>query len=276
MTENVSKLSHALESLYNKYNTREYVHPDPLEFLFDYSELEDREIVGLIASSLAYGRVSQILKSVNSVLEKLKPSPRQYLEKTTPPTMKNDFRGFRHRFTSGEEMAALLYGIKKVLENFGSLGECMKLGYNKSDDDLAPALANFTENLFYATGRVKSSLLPRPELGSACKRLNLYLRWMVRHDEVDPGGWKEIPPSKLIIPLDVHMLRAGRAFGFTERKQADLKTAREITAEYRKICPDDPVKYDFVITRMGIKKEINFEEFIKETRSGNSEMSSRA
>jgi uncharacterized protein (TIGR02757 family) len=261
MTENVSKFSQILESIYRKYNSRKYVHPDPLEFLYDYSELEDREIVGLIASSLAYGRVLQILKSVNSVLEKLRPFPRQYLEKTTIATMKNDFRGFRHRFTSGEEMATLLYGIKKVLENFGSLGECMKLGYNRSDDDLAPALANFTANLFYATGREKNSLLPRPELGSACKRLNLYLRWMVRHDEVDPGGWIEIPPSKLIFPLDVHMLRAGQAFGFTKRKQADLKTAREITAEFRKICPDDPVKYDFGITRLGIRNDISLEEF---------------
>lgn len=269
MRKQISGLSGALESLYRKYNSREYVHPDPLEFLYDYPELEDREIVGLIASSLAYGRVSQILKSVNFVLEKLKPSPRQYLEKTAFATMKKDFRGFRHRFTSGEEIAALLYGVKKVLKNFGSLGKCMKLGYNKSDDDLTPALVNFTANLFYATGREKSSLLPRPELGSACKRLNLYLRWMVRHDEVDPGGWKEIPSSKLIIPLDVHMFRAGQAFDFTERKQADLKTAREITAEFRKMCPDDPVKYDFSITRLGIRNEINFKEFIKETRSGN-------
>ncbi|MBW2545477.1 MAG: TIGR02757 family protein, partial [Deltaproteobacteria bacterium] len=97
--------------------------------------------------------------------------------------------------------------------------------------------------------------VPLPAKGSACKRLNLFLRWMVRRDDVDPGGWDDIPPSKLVIPLDTHMHRICLAFGFTKRKQADMKTALEITDSFRAIVPDDPVRYDFALTRLGIRKD---------------------
>jgi len=105
-------------------------------------------------------------------------------------------------------------------------------------------------------------LLPLPRLGSACKRLNLFLRWMIRKDDVDPGGWENIPLSKLIIPLDTHMHKIGILTGLTSRKQANMRTAFEITDGFKKLVPEDPVKYDFSLTRIGIRGDANFEEIL--------------
>jgi len=121
--------------------------------------------------------------------------------------------------------------------------------FRPEDDTVIPALEGFAK-AFFPSG--SPFLIPAPSKGSACKRLNLFLRWMVRQDEVDPGGWDLIPPSKLVVPLDTHMHRIGLLLSFTNRKQADLQTALEITDAFRKVAPHDPVKYDFVLTRLGI------------------------
>jgi len=102
--------------------------------------------------------------------------------------------------------------------------------------------------------------VPDPSKNSALKRLNLFLRWMVRTDEVDPGGWTRVSPSKLIVPLDVHMHRNARRLGLTQRNQADMKTAEEISAAFAKYCKEDPVKYDFCITRFGIRDDMDENE----------------
>jgi uncharacterized protein (TIGR02757 family) len=105
-------------------------------------------------------------------------------------------------------------------------------------------------------------LLADPRDKSACKRLNLYLRWMVRRDDVDPGGWEGVRPAQLVVPLDVHMHRIGRALGLTQRQQADCRTALEVTEAFRKISPEDPVKYDFALTRLGIRDDTNLDAFL--------------
>lgn len=247
-------LKEVLDSLYRKYNRRDFVHPDPLEFLYHYDEPLDREIVGLIASSLAYGRVAQILKSISSVLKRMSPSPSIYIEKSSAKRISADFSGFKHRFTTGDELSAMLIGIKTVREKYGSLCSCFKGGFDSDSDTVLPALQKFAEKLGDGFDCRKNSLLPEPWRGSACKRLHLFLRWMVRSDDVDPGDWKGIPPSKLVVPLDIHMHRICRAIGLTKRQQADLKTALEITESFKRIVPHDPVRYDFTLTRPGIWK----------------------
>lgn len=250
----------SLNGLYAKYNRRAFVHPDPLEFLYNYKDLKDREIAGLIASALAYGRVAQILKSVGSILEKIGSSPRDFIESSTSKTMEERFKGFRHRFTGDRDMVRLLIGIKKALKKYQTLNDCFISGYSDSDINVIPAISRFIEKIDGKEGA--SYLLPHPSKGSACKRLNLFLRWMVRKDDVDPGGWRGVPVSKLVIPLDTHMHRIGRDFKMTERKQGDMKTALEITDAFAKISPDDPVKYDFSLTRLGIRDDIEEEESI--------------
>jgi uncharacterized protein (TIGR02757 family) len=241
-----------LEELYRKYNRRRFVHPDPLEFLYNYEYLRDREIVGLVASSLAYGRVEQILKSVSSVLERMQ-DPSHFLKCSSLESLRSAFKDFKHRFTTGEDLATLLFGVKRVIEKYGSLYTCFRAKLNDEDDTVLPALRSFMVELSIVSNCMYNTLVPSPEKGSACKRMNLFLRWMIRKDDVDPGGWDEVPASKLIVPLDTHLYRICHALNLSQRKQADMKTAFEITYVFRTISPDDPVKYDFALTRLGIR-----------------------
>jgi len=207
--------------------------------------VEDREIAGLVASGLAYGRVSLILKSVERVLGILGPQPAGYLRTANRNALKDQLKGFRHRFTPGEEMADFLFSLSDKQAEHGLLGNYLA-GF-LSRKPYMEALDMFVEGILSSSGR--SYLLPRPSRGSACKRLHLFMRWMVREDEVDPGGWGMIPASELLVPVDVHMFRVGKCLGFTRRKTADSRTALEITEGFRELSPFDPVKYDFALTR---------------------------
>ncbi len=247
-------LKNRLDELYGKYNHRKFVHPDPLEFLYRHDDLRDREIVGLVSSSLAYGRVVQILKSVNIVLDKMKPSPYRFILETGPEHLEECFKGFKHRFTTGSEIAGLLIAAGKMIRDFGSLNSAFLENYNSTDDNIIPASLVFCKNISIISKNSCCTLIPSHTGGSAFKRLNLFLRWMIRHDRVDPGGWTGIPASKLIIPLDTHMHRISLQLGLTERKQADIKTAVEITGSFKKIEKNDPIRYDFALTRIGINK----------------------
>jgi len=250
------------ENLYKKYNKKSFVSPDPLQFLHRYPSVNDREIVGLIASCLAYGNVVQIVKSVTRVLEKLTPEPSRFLENSSPAKINRLFPDFKHRFAPGAEISSLLLGIRDVIRSHGSLQSCFLSFVRPGDETIISALTLFVDRLKQKAEGIKSHLLPSPRNKSACKRLNLYLRWMVRKDRVDPGGWDRIPPHQLVVPLDTHMHKIGKALDFTRRSQADLKTALEITNRFRKMSPKDPVRYDFALTRFGIRNELDLDQFI--------------
>ncbi len=247
-----------LEQVYRQYHQRAYVHPDPLEFLYAWENVKEREIVGLVASSLAYGRVAQILKSVSAILEKIGPSPHRFVTRCTLKTMQHTFSGFRHRFADGDQMAALLYGAGRVIRQFGSLENGLATGLTQDQANLLPGLTHFYHQLIRGR-RSPGHLLPDPGKTSACKRLHLYLRWMVRKDQIDPGGWRCVAPSDLIVPLDTHMHTIGHRLGFTHRLQADRRTALEVTAGFKTICAQDPVRFDFSLTRLGIRPELDMD-----------------
>jgi uncharacterized protein (TIGR02757 family) len=260
--ENLNK---KLNHLYGRYNKRRYVHPDPLEFLYAYPDVKDREIAGLIASSLAYGRVAQILKSVSIVLEIMGRSPYLFLRDSTKRSLCKTFKGFKHRFADGHQLSALLLGTKNVIDCFGSLNKCFVSGMSKDDDTVIPGMTFFAGRI--ASGKNNPGhLIAMPEKRSACKRMNLFLRWMVRQDKVDPGGWSDIPLSKLIVPLDTHMHKIGLYLKFTSRKQANMSTALEITSGFRDLVPEDPVKYDFALTRFGIRDDMDINDFINKVK----------
>ncbi len=249
----LDRLGRALEQTYALYNAARYIHPDPLEFLAAYPALEDREIVGLVASSLAYGRVTGILASVAKILDVLGPHPRGYLEQASLGDLLAAFDGFKHRFTTGEDMAHLLAAATRVAKAHGSLGEAFGRQVGPGDDTVVPATERFVDMLAAEAGRELKFLLPSPRLGSACKRFNLFLRWMIRHDDVDPGGWDGSLTRLLVVPLDTHMHRIARSLGLTSRRSGDMRTALEITMAFARFSPDDPVKYDFALTRLGIQ-----------------------
>ncbi len=241
-----------LEDFYRRYNRREFVHPDPLEFLYRYKNAGDREVVGLIAASFAYGNVKAILSCVQKILGPMGASPREFIISVNDRAMGKLYPGFKYRFTGESDLLAFIAGIRRALKEYGTLQECMLAGCRPEDETVAPAIRHFIERVFGAN-RPKT-LIPDPDAKSAFKRLNLYFRWMARKDNVDPGGWSSVSPSKLIIPLDTHMHKMSMELGLTKRKQAGMKTALEITGVFAAFCPEDPVRYDFAITRPGIQK----------------------
>ncbi len=260
MSSAPADLAGGLEALYRAYNRRRFVHPDPLEFLYLYPAPEDQEIVGLVSACLAYGRVTQILASVVRVLEMMKDgsspgSPRAWLETARPADITARLESFAHRFTTGAEMAALLVGIKRAVARHGTLERLFAGGAGRGDETTLPALAAFVADLRALSGGPCPSLLSSPADGSACKRLNLFLRWMSRKDAVDPGPWAaRLPRERLVVPLDTHLFRIAGALRMTSRRQADLKTALEVTDAFRSLRPRDPVRYDFALTRLGIRR----------------------
>jgi uncharacterized protein (TIGR02757 family) len=258
----MSGIRQELETLYERYNRRSCVHPDPLEFLYRYEDVRDRAVAGLVASGLAYGRVMQILRSVESALDRLGPSPARYAAEVSARDAARAFAGFRHRFTTGAELAALVAGAGEVLRRHGSLERCFAT-HSDGGATVLPALSGFVAELTSAAGRPLKHLLPDPRRGSACKRLNLFLRWMVRRDAVDPGGWDAVSPATLLVPLDTHMFRVGRALGLTGRRQRDLRAVTQVTAGFRAIAPGDPVRYDFALTRLGLRSDADLDGFLE-------------
>jgi uncharacterized protein (TIGR02757 family) len=217
------------------------------------------EIAAFLASALAYGRVQQIEKSLTDLFGHMGCSPFEFTENFNGKQRKK-LKDFKHRFTSGDNISDLLALLKKVLIAKGSIEKFFLSGYRKTDMNIIPALSNFCDSLLgmYAAkhngqpSRGLKYLLTAPANGSACKRLNLFLRWMVRSDNVDTGLWKSIVPAKLIVPVDVHMGRLCRLLGFYSQKTASLSAALKITDNFSKIEPADPVKYDFALSRLGI------------------------
>lgn len=256
-----SILREKLDALYARLNRRAFVSPDPLEVVYRYEDPRDREVAGLIAAGLAYGRVAQILRNLHALLDALGPSPAARIRREGAAALA-DAPGFRHRWTDAREMGAFLDAIAQALRRHGSLEACFLAHHSANADHTLGALEGFTREL--RGGGPPTSLLSAPEKGSACKRLHLYLRWMVRRDEVDPGCWTAVPPQVLLIPLDTHMHRLARGLGLTKRNQPNLATTLEVTQAFRRINPEDPLKYDFALTRLGIRGELNPEEFLRD------------
>lgn len=254
---------HALDALYARYNRREMIQSDPVQFVYWYEDRRDREIAGLVASSLALGNIRQILASVRFVLQRMKPSPLRYLDPLSREELQRTFAGFRHRFITGDELASMLFGAKCMIERCGSLHACFSANLRASDDTILPALSAFVKALGSASNGQRNRLLPPPEKGSACKRLHLFLRWMVRRDSVDPGGWEDVPAAQLIVPLDTHIHRICHVLGLTKRRQANMHTALEVTSAFREIIPEDPVRYDFALAHLGIDGGKNLDLFLK-------------
>jgi uncharacterized protein (TIGR02757 family) len=238
---------------------------DPIRFAASYERPDDREVAAWIASAFAYGRVDTILATVGRLLAALRPAPAEGIDRI------DDFRGFargeiggfRHRFHGASDAAALLFAIQRARGEAGSVRAFFESEYRPEERDVGGLLSRVVARILAfdwrpATGRrtlPETSpvrfFFPSPESGSACKRWNLYLRWMVRKDAMDFGLWSAIPASRLVIPTDTHVHRVARRLGLTRRKAADWKTAREITDRLARFDPEDPVRYDYALCELG-------------------------
>ncbi len=251
------------------YRNRSAVHlaNDPLSFCRRYPDPADREIVALIASSFAYGNVKIILKNLETVFRPMGMSPRAFVERFEPEDGMRLYSGFKHRFNDARDLCALLLAIRTLIEEADTVGEYFLGCYDPEAEDVTPSLVEFTSSILSMDfssvfGRTEIPgdsyfpfFFPSPLSGSACKRLCMFLRWMVRPaDGIDLGLWREVSPAKLVIPVDAHIQRICRNLGLTSRRQADWRMAREITAALRKLDPADPVKYDFSLCHLGISE----------------------
>jgi uncharacterized protein (TIGR02757 family) len=244
------------EYYYRKYNKPELINPDPLQFLYKYPER--MEITGFISSCFALGRVNSIISTLELIFKKLTVTA-DFIISHTFKDFYHIFKNFKYRFFTVKHISFLLAGLSLILKEYGSLENLFCSGRG----NLIEMQKRFITELSKASNHKAGLLLADPEKGSACKRLNLFLRWMVRKDLVDPGVWSRLKQDKLLVPVDTHMLNISRILGFTERKTADLKTAFEITEQFKRINPEDPVKYDFSLTRMGIHPDKSIDELLK-------------
>ncbi len=254
-----------MDDLYRHYDHR-FVDPDPLEFVRRQDSPEDREAVGLIASSLAYGNVRQIKRSIGRVLEALGDGAAAAIDRLEPKGMARRLAKFKHRFNDGRDVACLLFYIRQMRAGHGSVEAFFRAGHDAAADDVGDALVSFTARTLaldhgglYGRGALPAAagvrfFFPSPASGSACKRLNLYLRWMVRREGVDLGVWRGVDPAGLVIPLDAHVLAIARRVRLTRYRSPGWAMAMDITRRLRTLDPADPVKYDFAFHRMGLWK----------------------
>jgi uncharacterized protein (TIGR02757 family) len=250
-----------LELLYHEYN-REESASDPIHLVRPYADPADREIAAFCAAALAFGRVASVINSITTLLAIMGPRPSRYVGRFDPDAAHPELRAMVHRWTRGVDLVALLWILRQMRDSHGSIEAFFVEGYSPSHDDVGPALDSFSAralalDLRRAYGRVPKRagvcyFFPRPSAGSACKRLNLFLRWMVRRDEVDPGFWTRIPAAKLVVPLDTHIIRLGACLRLTRYGSPGWKMAADITASLRALDPDDPVRFDFSLCHVGM------------------------
>ena len=260
----IKKLKRCLDRLATDYDVR-YLDSDPVGLVHSYRSPVDREVAGFIVSVLAYGSAVQIRKSAKSVLKRAGSSPADFARTLTPGTALETFRDFKYRWTDGGDIAFLFWRLGRIIEKNGSVGAYIKTIDNPGEKTAAGVMSRFSESInnrysdkFRLSSQRSGSsyLVPSPADGSACKRLAMYFRWMVRGpDGVDFGLWDFISPSRLIIPVDRHIARMGRLLGLTTRQSADWKMALDITESLCHLDPQDPVRYDFALVRRGILGE---------------------
>ena len=234
-----------LNLLYNKYNNKNYIHPDPYEFVGLYSDDKNKEIVGLISASFAVGNVFQIIKFIKSVLQVMGDSPFDYLIDHTPNEISRDYQGYYYRYYKDFHIIEFFLGIKKILETHGTLENWVMSHYNTKDDTYFPVFKKMSADF-----NLSSALIPKSS-GS-----------MVRKDNVDIGIWKGLTPSKLVIPLDIHMLNISKILGFTTSKSNSMSNALKITSQFKNLSPEDPTKWDFCLSRLGIHPDLDYKELI--------------
>ena len=236
---------------------------DPVHIVRRFASPEDREIVGFCAAALAFGRVASVLQSIESLLDVMGPHPADFVRRFDPVRHSGRIEPLVHRWIRGRDLIALLRILQYMLREHGSIEGFFVAGDDPSRPDVSHALDSFSEralrvdvrDVYGARPPARRGVcyfFPRPSAGSACKRLNLFLRWMVRRDAVDLGVWTRVSPARLIVPLDTHVIRLGRCLRLTKYASPGWKMAAEVTATLRQFDPDDPVRYDFSLCHVGM------------------------
>jgi len=261
-----------LDRLYETFNYADSA-ADPIQIVRRFGRSDDREVVGFCAAAIAFGRVSSVMQSIERLVAIMGERPAEYVRAFDPDRERRAFDGFVHRWTREADAVALVWVLKQMLDRSGSIEQFFVDGDAGAADDVESALERFSERARAldrrrAYGRrlrpsTRSApgldyFFPRPSSGGGCKRLNLFLRWMVRKDALDLGVWRRVSPSRLVVPLDTHVIRVGRCLGLTRYTSPGWKMARDITANLRRLDPDDPIKYDYALCHLGMMNACGF------------------
>lgn len=236
---------------------RQFLKTDPVSLVHRYRSPGDQEVVSLITALLAFGNAKAIIGSVKRIIDPLGSSPKEALMGRLPATLSHQTG---HRWVRTGDILLLLEIVREILVKHHSLESFFLEGFSPQDHDVGAALHQFSRRIKKMAGKRGGTLgfryfFPSPEDGSACKRLNMWLRWIVRpHDGIDLGLWSRIPPSKLIIPLDIHLFNFARRYRLSRYKTPHWKMACEVTSFLRQLDPADPVKYDFAICHYGMEQ----------------------
>lgn len=242
------------------YNHTDFIDTDPIQIPHRFSKKEDIEIAGFLSATIAWGQRKSIIKNALHLMDLMDNSPFDFVLHHSSSDL-NAIKSFVHRTFNGNDCRFFIQSLKNIYQHHNGLEEVFSNGY--SDGKSIYSSLIYFRNVFLETPHDQhvTKHVSDVTANSSAKRLNMFLRWMVRKDEneVDFGLWSKIPASALMLPLDVHTGDVGRALGILNRKQNDWKSVEEITAVLRKFDPNDPVKYDFALFGIGAfenKKEI--------------------
>jgi uncharacterized protein (TIGR02757 family) len=289
-----------LDTLYSEFNAGQSVS-DPVWMVHRYERAADREVVAFISSALAFGRVQSVINSIEGMLQVMGPSPAAFVRDFTPARDRDRFTHLVHRWTNGADFAALAWILHQMIERSGSIENFFADGLADDAVDVGEALQSFStralaldvsaiygppsladrpasyggaspERPLAAEAERKKPkpgvayFFSRPSSGGACKRLNLFLRWMVRDDRVDLGVWTKVRPGQLIVPLDTHIIRVGQCLRLTKLRSPGWRMAADITASLRSIDPVDPIRFDFSICHLGMMNACGFGKKTRDSR----------
>lgn len=245
----MKKLKSQLEKIYSQYSKLENTS-DPLHLIHKLKHKKDIEVFAFLASIFAYGSVVQINKVLTEFMKLSDHKPYKFIQIFSNKNSIN----FKHRFYSENDIKNLLLLLKIILKKYNSLENFFRQFYSDVHPTIKNSISGFSNSLlryyedyFGQSNRGIKFMFPLPEKGSACKRMNLFLRWMVRKDNLDFGIWNFIPTSKLIIPVDTHIAKISKQLGLTKRKVVSWQMAEEITFNLKKFDKDDPVRFDYAL-----------------------------
>ncbi len=247
-----------LDAKVDQYNRPRFIDNDPIVIPHQYSLKQDIEIVAFWAAILAWGQRITIINKCNELFGLMDNSPYDFILNHKDSDLKR-FDNFKHRTFNTTDTLYFIEYLKTYYQQYGSLENAFTIGLKSSHENVEIGLINFRRQFFtlpFAPDRTKKHIAT-PERNSACKRINMFLRWMVRDDDngVDFGLWKVIKPSQLVCPCDLHVDRVARKLGLIKRKQTDWQTATELTNNLKQLDPNDPVKYDFALFGLGIEEK---------------------
>ena len=247
-----------LDSKVEQYNQPEFIENDPIVIPHGYTKKEDIEITAFWAATLAWGQRVTIIRKCTKLFEMMDNDPHQFILHHTDADLK-PFLKFKHRTFNDLDTLYFISSLQRVYQELGSLELAFTEGMNPNDLTVQQALVHFHEYFFTmeaAPYRTRKHVAT-PKRKSACKRLNMFLRWMVRQDNhgVDFGIWRNIKMDQLVCPCDLHVDRVARNLGLIRRKQTDWQMALELTESLKKLDPQDPVKYDFALFGLGVEEK---------------------